>query len=200
MPISIPTTRNKIVTVNSVPTVLEAGAPQEVQGTESFFFPLVASAPITPQAFTVAACGTTISSAIVTTSGSFANVRVGDVVTGTGIAVDNAITVTAVTSATQITISEPATATGASVTLTFTPPAITPTYYGIQLQHSSVGSVITIQSIVLHKYDGTLGGTLGTTTNSVAKINLAPVVGSIANALQIDIDAFLTALRVQKTS
>ncbi|MEH1786891.1 MAG: hypothetical protein V7L23_15260 [Nostoc sp.] len=196
MSITIPTVRNKSVTVNASPTIIEPLSPVEVDQTDSIFFPVASAAPIDPPAFTIAAT-TATGNVSVSTSASFAGVRVGDVVTGTGIATDQPVTVVAVVSNTVIHLSEAATASG-TVTLTFNPPAVTATYYGIELQHTYSGSIVTLSAIVLHKFDGTLGGTAGLPSNSTAKINLVPVSGSPGGALGFDTEAFLTNLRVPK--
>lgn len=72
-----------------------------------------------PSSFTVASVATTSGNAIITKSNGFANVRVGDTVSGTGIG--SSAVVVSKQSNSQVTLSVNSTATG-SVTVTFTPP------------------------------------------------------------------------------
>ncbi len=194
MAVTLELTRPKSVTTNAAPasisvgTIVETDTAQE----ESFFIP-INLASTDPASFTVANCTTTSGSPTVTTTGNgFANVKVGDVVTGTGIA--GSTTVTDKANNNTITLSNNATASG-TVTLTFDPPAVTPTLYGLKVQHTKAGSVFGLV-VTLYTYDGSLGGTAGTAANASKTIKLASTDGQ---PIQVNIDSFLTNLRVPQS-
>jgi len=210
MPITIDFARLKSVTTNNVNAVIAPGAPIEVDtgAEESQFIPFT-HASITPATFNVSGCNITTGSATITTTtaNGFANVRIGDVVTvSSGGGTIAANTVTAINSTTSITISVNATApstTANSTVLTFTPPAITPTTWGIRLLYEKRGSAtdasrtIIVIRPTLYLYDGTLGGTAGTPANATIAINL---VDSQGNAPSIDLDALYNAIRVGRSA
>ncbi|MHC5610560.1 MAG: hypothetical protein ACYTXA_05960 [Nostoc sp.] len=195
MTVTLELTRPKSVTVNPQNTGLSVGTVVETDTSseESFFIP-VTLASIDPPSFTVTNCTTTNNNATVTTTGNgFASVNVGDPLSGTGIATST--TVSAKTDNNTITLSQNATASG-TVTLTFDPPAITPTVYGLRVKHSRAGSTFGL-TIDLMTYDGTLRGTVGTATNATKITNLVPNDGL---PMQINIDSFLTNLRVPQST
>ncbi|MBO3459941.1 hypothetical protein G7B40_040150 [Aetokthonos hydrillicola Thurmond2011] len=194
MAITLELTRPKLVTTNaansaiSVGTVVETDTSQE----DSFFIP-INLASTDPPAFTVSSSTTTSgSNTVTTTNNGFSGVKVGDVVTGTGIAAST--TVTAKTDNNTITLNNNATASG-TVTLTFDPPAVTPTLYALKVTHTKAGSVLGL-NVTLYTYSGTLGGTAGTATNAAKTINLASTDGQ---PVQINMDTFLTNLRVPQS-
>lgn len=194
MAVTLELTRPKTTTTNAVNAALAVGTPIEVDDSneESFFIPVTLSGQ-DPPSFTVASCTTTSGSATVTTTASFADVRVGDPVTGTGI--DPGTTVATKSSNTSITLSAPATASG-TVTLTFDPASITAaTVYAIKVTHAKNGNAFSL-NMTLYTYDGSLGGTAGTAGNATQTIQMVPVTGSA----QIDMDAFLTKLRVPRSA
>ena len=195
MPVTLELTRPKSSVTNPQNTSLSVGSVVETDNAteESFFIP-VTSGSVDPPSFTVLSCTTTTSSAVVTTTGNgFLNVMEGDVVTGTGIAAST--TVLTKTNNNSITLSQNATASG-TVTLTFDPPAVTPTVYGLRVRHLKAGTSFGL-TVDLMIYDGSLGGTAGTANNATKIINLIPADGQL---VQIDIDSFLTNLRVPQSA
>lgn len=203
MPITIDFARPKSVTTNATNAVISPGAAVEVDtgAEESQFIPFT-HASITPATFNVSGCNITTGSATITTTtaNGFASVRVGDVVTvSSGGGTIAANTVTAINSTTSITISVNATAsstTANSTVLTFAPPAITPTTWGIRLLYEKKGSVVVIRP-TLYLYDGTLGGTAGTPANATTTINL---VDSQGNVPSIDLDALYNTIRIGRSA
>jgi hypothetical protein len=191
MTITLELTRPKSVTTNAQNTALSIGTVVETDTSteESFFIP-VNLASTDPPSFTVANSTTTSgSNQITTTNNSFQNVQVGDVCTGGGIAAST--TVTAKANNNTITLNNNATASG-TVTLTFDPPAVTPTMYALKVSHTKAGSVFGL-AITLYTYDGSLGGMAGTAVNATKTIKLASTDGS---QVQINADSFLNNLRV----
>jgi hypothetical protein len=194
MAITLELTRPKSVTTNannsvlSVGTVVETDTAQE----ESFFIP-INLASTDPPSFTVVSC-TTISgnTSVTTINNGFQGVKVGDVVTGTGIAASS--TVTAKANSNTITLNNNATASG-TVTLTFDPPAVVPTLYALKVIHTKAGSVFGL-NVTLYTYDGSLGGTPGTVVNASKTITLASTDGQ---PMQINMDSFLSNSRVPQS-
>jgi hypothetical protein len=203
MPITIDFARLKSVTTNATNAVINPGAAVEVDtGVEESQFIPFTHASITPATFNVSGCNITTGSATITTTtaNGFANVRIGDVVTvSSGGGTIAANTVTAIDSTTSITISVNATApstTANSTVLTFVPPAIAPTTWGIRLLYEKRGSVVVIRP-TLYLYDGTLGGTTGTPANATTAINL---VDSQGNVPSVDLDALYNTIRVGRSA
>lgn len=203
MPITLDFSRPKSVTTNTTNAVINAGTAVEVDTVqeESFFLPFT-HASITPSSFNVSGCNlvsgnTTITT---TTANGFASVRVGDVITvSSGGGTIAANTVTAVNSTTSITLSVAPSANSSSANstvLTVTPPAITPTAWGIRLTYVRSGSVVSIRP-TFFLYDGSLNGAAGTPNNASASINLVDSQGNIPS---IDLDAFYTAIRVARSA
>lgn len=203
MPITLDFSRPKSVTTNTTNAVINAGTAVEVDTVqeESFFLPFT-HASITPSAFNVSGCNlvsgnTTITT---TTANGFASVRVGDVITvSSGGGTIAANTVTAVNSTTSITLSVAPSANSSSANstvITVTPPAITPTAWGIRLTYVRSGSVVSIRP-TFFLYDGSLNGAAGTPNNASASINLVDSQGNIPS---IDLDAFYTAIRVARSA
>jgi hypothetical protein len=203
MPITLDFSRPKSVTTNSTNAVINAGTAVEVDtgSEESYFLPFT-HASITPSAFNVAGCNLVASNTTITTTtaNGFASVRVGDVVTvDSGGGTISANTVTAVNSTTSITLSVAPSASSSSAnstTLTITPPAITPTTWGIRLTYVKSGSVVSIRP-TLFLYDGSLNGAAGTAANASTIINLVDAQG---NAPSVDLDAFYSNIRVSRTA
>jgi len=195
MAINLELVRPKSVTTNAQNTDLSVGTVVEVDtATEESFFIPITLASVDPPSFTVASSVTTNASATVTTTGNgFAKVQVGDAVTGTGIAAST--TVSAKTNDNAITLSQNATASG-TVTLTFDPPAITPTVYALRVKHSKAGSSFGI-TVDLMTYDGTLCGTAGTAANATKITSFIPANGQ---PIQVNIDSFLTNARVPQST
>jgi hypothetical protein len=133
---------------------------------------------VDPASFTVTGCATTNNNdTLTTTLAKFAEVRVGDAVSGTGIA--NGTTVSAKNSNNNsLTLSANATATGSGVTITFNPPEITYVLQTIVLSISGSGSSLVIDG-VLYQYDGTVASGSETVNNAISSTTLPSVTHNI---------------------
>jgi hypothetical protein len=203
MPITLDFSRPKSTTTNATNAVINAGTAVEVDtGVEESYFLPFTHASITPSAFNVSNCNLVASNTTITTTtvDGFASVRVGDVITvSSGGGTIAANTVTAVNSTTSITLSVAPTASSTSANstvITVTPPAITPTTWGVRLTYVKSGSVVTIRP-TLFLYNGSLGGTAGTAANASVAINL---VDSQGNLPSVDLDAFYSTIRVARSA
>jgi len=188
-------TRPKSVTTNSLSASVVVASVTEVDtgGEESFFIPITLGAT-DPASFTVASVTTTNSSpTITTTGGGFASVKVGDALSGTG------ITSRAVQSKSAdnntITMDGNASASG-TITLTVDPPSGTPALAAIKVQLSKSGSSLTLVP-TLYLYDGSLGSVTAASSSNAAKT--IRLVGTLNEALTVDLDEFLTNFRVPKS-
>lgn len=168
---------------------LTAGTPIETDtgGEESFFFPVNITA--NPTSFTVANCTTTNGETAVTAAaGSFSFVRAGNPVSGTGIDTDTTVAAVA-PDGSSITLSQAAIASG-TVTLTFDPPALTATVFGVRVKILKQDSTVRLQA-TLHAFDGSLGGTAGTPATAT-KSSATPLTESV------DLDAFYLNIQVPR--
>ncbi|MGL5075105.1 MAG: hypothetical protein ACRDBG_04605 [Waterburya sp.] len=181
-------TRDKLAATNNLTVSIAQGTTGEVDGaSESFFTPYNFNS-ITPPPFVVANCTTTNGNSQVTTSANgFSNVRVGDAVSGTGIAANSEVTAKA--NDNTITLNNNATAAG-TVSLTFTPDAFSPTIFAVEINFDKNGSKLGI-SPKIHFYDGGNGGDGATTTNSSSVIPLPRT--------EVNLDDFLNKCRVPRT-
>lgn len=197
MAVSISVNRPKLNPTNSYDISLATGSTAEVDSLseESFYIP-IRTGSIDPDSFTVASCTTTNNSTTVTTtSNGFLNVKVGDAVTGTGIA--GGTTVSAKASNTSITLSANATASG-TVTLTFDPPSLQATLVAVKVKMVKSGDAQKLTpSVTLYVYDGSLGSTAGTDSNATASYTLVPQEGA---SPVLDVNAFLNKIRVFQTN
>lgn len=196
MAITLELTRPKASVTNAQSTQLSVSTAKIVETDstteESFFIPIQLGSQ-DPPSFTVTSCTTTNASATVTTTGNgFLNVKVGDVVTGANIA---SSTVSVKTNNNSIILNQNANASG-TATLTFDPPAIIPTVYALRVRHLKTGSTFGL-TVDLMTYDGSLGGIDGSVSNADKITNLIPADGQL---IQINIDSFLTNLRVPQTA
>lgn len=197
MPVTLELTRPKSVATNTQNTDLSVGTVVEVDtGIEESQYIPVRIGSIDPPAFTVSGCVTTSSStSVTTTAGGFARVRVGDVITGTGIPASTTVTAKG-SDNNSLTLSQAATATGTGLTLTFDPPAFTPTIYAIRIRYSKSGSAFGV-ALDFMTYDGTLGSTTATASNATKTTTL---LASDGQPILIDIDQFLTNARLDRTA
>lgn len=126
---------------------------------------------------------------VVLTSGH--NVRVGDVVTGTGIP---AATSVSAVDATTITLSNAATATNPTATLTFTPQEVDARFVGIVGDISVSGTNVRVR-IRLHRATGnTVGGADDTTTIAEMGAHIGEVVATI------NLDQYLSNMRFPRVN
>lgn len=184
-------TRPKATTTDTVTAALTVASAVEVDSTEESHFIPIRLGATDPSSFTVSSVATTNGSAtITTTSNGFANVKVGDALSGTGIAVG--ATVSAKASNTSLTMSANATATG-SITLTVDPPSGTPTVLALKVVYSESGNILSFKPY-LYVYDGSLApGVNGSDANYTTVFELQSKDGKPMN---VDLDAFLTNYRV----
>lgn len=190
-------TRQKSVTTNALSASIAVGTVVETDtgSEESFFIPINLGAT-DPASFTVASVTTTSGSpTITTTGGGFVNVKVGDVLSGTGVAASQTVQSKSVDNNT-ITMSANATASG-TITLTVDPPSGTPAIVALRIQISKSGS--SLQMIpTFYTYNGSLGSVVAASpTNATKTIRL---VGTQNEPLSIDLDEFLTNYRVPKSA
>lgn len=155
-----------------------------VDGEESFLLPI--TYPSTnPPSFVVTNCSAASGVATLSTTSTFANVRIGDVVSGTGIAVSSTVTAKASNNL-SLTLSNVTTAV-VSGPVTFDPPASAPLLHAIKLTYTKSGSTVIIVPQIL-VYDGT---------------GAPPVVTNLSKqgggSIVQDIDLFLTNFRLPKT-
>lgn len=131
---------------------------------------------VNPASFTVTGC-TTVNTqlTVTTTNNKFVNVKVGDPVSGTGIA--NGTTVATKTSNTSITLSAAATGSG-TVTLTFDPPSVTYVLQTLVLRLSGSNSTLSVTGDV-YRYDGTVLNGSETTLNAVQTLPLPSVTHNL---------------------
>jgi len=182
-------TRPVNVTTQVLNPVITAGTPIVLDsvgvGEESFLFPI--SYPSTdPPSFPIAGCSAASGATTLTTTGSFANVRVGDAVSGTGIGGSPTVTAKAANNL-SLTLSAATTAIIAAASITFDPPASAPLFHAIKLTYTKSGNTLLITPQIL-LYDGT--GAVP------APINLVRQVGG---AIVQDVDAFLNNFRVPRS-
>jgi hypothetical protein len=146
--------------------------------------------------FTVPTVTTANGSATLTASaGSFSNVRVGDIITGTGIPADTNVQ-TVNTTGSSLTLTAAATASG-SVTITVNPGTVDATLYIMELDHVFSGSTVTLKP-TLYTFDGkNVADTTGTGDDGATVVKGTPV----ALGQQIlNIDTFLSNARKPRTN
>lgn len=155
---------------------------------QSVYFLPVLLEDIDPEDFDVEDCVLNETTTVTTSGNGFANVKVGDSVAGAGI--PGSTTVASKTNDNTIVLSDAATDSD-TVTLTFDPPSIDPTLYGIRVQLSVSGNVMSVTTTG-YKYSGSLGDQAGDTTNASAS--------KILGRDTIDLDLFLTQARIARTN
>lgn len=121
----------------------------------------------------------------------FANVRVGDAVSGSGIGVGSVVTAKA--SSSSITVSIATTGAGTSATLTFTPPTYDASLAMIRLAITGSGSnlKITVRGLT---FDGSASADAN--NDGVDGVTIADGTERFNQVLSIDLNSFLTAMRV----
>lgn len=149
-----------------------------------------------PPSFTVASVTTTNESATITTTGNgFANVRVGDAVSGTGIA--GGAVVQTKTNNNSLVLSAASTASG-TITATFNSPAFDASLYGIRQELSISGSILSIKASI-YRFTGDQASNANTGNDGLSFASSSAVKFSEATAT-IDLDAYLEAARVPKAN
>lgn len=147
-------------------------------------------------------CDLDATTTLTTTNAAFADVRVGDAVSGTGIDVNTTVTAIAEDN-NSLTLSTAATATLVDETITFDAGNIDVTIYSIKLEHavqsSTKGTPLNITPTI-YLYDGTVAKE-GDTDDDYDNAQLSDAVSNQAyNAKTVDIDAVLTNARKQRTN
>jgi hypothetical protein len=194
--------RQKSVTTNALPVVASAATPIEIDTASEDATLIQWRLPsTTPTAFTVVSSAASGSPTLTTAiTNGFSNARIGDVVSGTGIT--GGSTVTAIALGNQsLTLSASTTAVISAGTITFTPPAITPTLLSIKVNFykDPINPALAYAGLTFYSYDGSLLGVFGTDLNATKTIPLVTNTsnGSLAQ-IPLDIEAFYSALRVAK--
>lgn len=183
--------RLKSVTTNALSLDILAGTPVETDAAEeSIFIPFNLSGVDQPtfQVSDVTTDGSTGN--LSTINDGFANVKVGDGVSGTGIAVGSVVTT--VTDSNNIVVDLNTTAAG-TVTATIDPNNgvnIDPTLFGIKVRFTKSNANLTL-TVTYHTYDGSLEDTVGTEGTATSTVTL----GTAA----VNLDAFLTGARVPRS-
>jgi hypothetical protein len=194
--------RNKSVTTNALSVVANAQTPVEIDtAQEDATLIRWKLASIDPAAFTVvssAASGsTTLTTAI---ANGFVNIRVGDPVSGTGIAGGTTVTAKAVGDQ-SLTLSAATTALISAGTITFDPPAITPTLILLKVNfyRDPVNPSLMTAGVTFYAYDGSLLNADGTDLNATRTFPMITSVptGSLS-VIPLDMEAYYTAIRVAK--
>lgn len=186
MTISANLNRPKAVPVVEVPLTVGVGNPATDGSTWTQY---IALNNVDPPEF-VRTCAIEESSSTVVVSAGH-GIRVGDVVTGTGIPVSTTVTAVDVTS---ITLSEDAEATNAEAELTFNPPAVDARLIGV------LGEVIisgTSARIRIRLYRSTGLNVAGGTDTTVIG-DMGNSIGEVTGV--VNLDTFLSNLRIPRVN
>lgn len=188
--------RPKLAQTNSISPALAVATAVEVDSTEESFFIPIRLTATDPASFTVASVSVTSGSPTLTVSNAgFANVKVGDVISGTGIAVGSVVSAKNANN-NSLTLDQNATQT-TTATITVDPPSGTPDVMAIKLTLSKAGNAISVLP-ELYTYNGSLApGVAGTSSNFTKKYTLRDSNGA---ALVVDLDEFLTNYRVFRSA
>lgn len=195
MAVSLSLSRPKATTTNALSFDLSNGTAVETDtGSEESVFIPFNLASTNPASFTVSSVTTTSgNTTLTTTNAGFANVKPGDVLSGTGIDT-GAVVVSVAANGNTLVMDLAATASG-SITLTVDPPAGTPTVFGLKIKYSGGGNTLTLTP-TLYLYNGSLPpGTAGTAANATEALELKRADGK---PIVIDADSFLTRFRVAR--
>lgn len=193
--LATPGTRQKASTTNTLnPPLVITNTINDASDLLETFIRYEDLAP-NPATFTVASCTVTSGSATVSKTSGFANVRVGDAVSGTGIPVG--AKVLSKTDDSTITLSANATATG-TPTLTFTPPTMDATMLVVRKSFSMTGATLNM-TLSVYKSDGTKSKDVN--ADGVDDVTVADLGDPVlSQVIPMDLDAWLTAIRVARGS
>lgn len=187
MPIALATSvqRPKLAQTIDVPVSVTVANPTEADGSDSFTQYITHT--FTPDAQTVACSADNADVTLTVAAADASKIRVGDVVSGTGITVGTVVTGV---SGTTVTIDNATTQAIVSGNLTFTAPETTAKIMGLQGVFSVSGSTITL-TLKGYRGDGTkTGGAGGTDAATVADM-----AEQFTQTIKLDLDTFLTAAR-----
>jgi hypothetical protein len=190
MPISIATdlARPKAAQVVNQTIAVSVLNPTETDASDSFV-QYIQLDDITPDAVTATATADNSDVTLVVQTGK--DVRVGDVVSGTGIQVGTVVTNV---SGTTVTIDNATTQAITDESLTFTPPETDAKLAAIQGNFSIAGTTLTLR-IRGYAADGsTVDGP--TDSSTVADMGTA----AVDQTMRINLDTFLTAMRSARTN
>ena len=186
MTINVDLARPKAVPAVEVPLVVGVVNPNITGSTWTQYLTLN---DVDPPSFT-RVCSTTNDSATVAVAAGH-GIRVGDVVTGTGIAANTSVTAV---DATTITLNNAATATGEDVTLTFNPPEVDARIVGILGEVTVSGTNARVR-IRLYRASGL---TVAGETDTTAVGDMGAAVGEVS--VNVNLDTFLSNLRIPRTN
>jgi hypothetical protein len=195
--------RNKSATTNALSVVANAQTPVEIDTAQEdatlIRWKLASTDPVAFTVVSSAASGsTTLTTAI---TNGFIGVRIGDVVSGTGITGGSTVTAKAVGDQ-SLTLSAVTTAVITAGTITFDPPAITPTLVALKVNfyRDPLTPWLMTAGVTFYTYDGSLLNTDGTDLNAT---RIFPLITSVPtgalSVIPLDMEAYYTAIRVAKT-
>jgi hypothetical protein len=194
--------RQKSVITNALALIANAVTPVEIDTASEDATLIQWKLPSTdPPAFNVV-CSAASGSPTLTTAiaNGFSSVRVGDPVSGTGIT--GGSTVSAIAAGNQsLTLSANTTALISAGTVTFDPPAITPTVIALKVNFykDPTNTSLMYAGLTLYTYDGSLLNVTGTDANATKVIPMVSNVSNLSLAqIPIDAEAFYTAIRMPK--
>lgn len=179
--------RPKAAQTVSVPVSVTVLNPTEADGSDSFT-QYIQLDNITPQAITATA--TADNSDVTLTIESGKDVRIGDVVSGTGIQVGTVVTGV---SGTTVTIDNATTQALTDESLTFTPPETDAKIIGLMGNFSISGTNLVLR---LRGYAGD-GSTVDGPTDSSVIADMGTAL--VDTTLRVDLDVFLSGMRYVRT-
>jgi hypothetical protein len=181
--------RPKLAQTVAVPVSVTVLNPVEADGSDSFTF-YIQLDDIEP-ATSTESCTASNNSTTLTVTTAPHNIRVGDVVTGTGIAGATSVTVV---SGNTITINNATTAGITEGTLTFNPPTTDAKVMGFQGNFSVSGTTLSLR---LRGYtaDGT---TVGGPTDPSTVANMG--TPSLDSTIRVNLDTFLENARIPRVN
>jgi hypothetical protein len=181
--------RPKLAQTVSVPVSVSVLNPTETDGSDSFV-QYIQLDNIQPAAFTET-CNATNATPTLTVTSAPHTIRIGDVVTGTGIASSSAVTAV---SGNTITLNNNVTAGITGGTITFTPPETDAKLMGIQGNFTVSGTNLTLRLRAFAADGSKTNGPTDSTT--VADMGTAV----FDTNLRVNLDSFLSSARVARTN
>jgi hypothetical protein len=182
-------TRPKLVQTVTVPVSVSVLNPTETDGTDSFV-QYIQLDNLQPATFTET-CNGVIGESTITVTSTPHDIRIGDVVTGTGIGVAAAVTGV---SGNTITLSAANTATITGGTITFTPPETDAKLAAIQGVFSVSGTTLSLR---LRVYTAT-GSTVTGPTDSTVVDDMGAATSD--TTIRVNLDSYLANARIPRVN